>query len=76
MHIQLDPHCWLGPIVRINPNEIHIHDPEWLDVLYTRAPKVGLRSGLSAFWMGTDSSQSVRDKYDPTARMTGMPKSR
>lgn len=61
--------------MRINPNEIHIHDPEWLDVLYTRVPKVDLRPGLSAFLMVTDSSQSVRDKYDPTARMTGMPKS-
>ena len=49
MQIQFEPHSWLGPIVRINPNEIHIHDPEWLDVLYVRAPKVGLRSGLSAW---------------------------
>ena len=34
--------------MRINPDEIHIHDPEWLDVLYTRAPKVGLRHRSSA----------------------------
>ena len=61
--------------MRINPNEIHIHDPEWLDVLYTRAPKVGLRHGSSACLTETDSNQSVRDKYEPAARMTGMPKS-
>ena len=26
----------------MNPDEIHVHDPDWLDVLYTAAPKVGL----------------------------------
>lgn len=61
--------------MRINPDEIHIHDPEWLDVLYTRAPKVGLRHGTSAIFTEIDSIQSVRDKYEPAARMTGMPKS-
>ena len=59
--------------MRINPNEIHVHDPEWLDVLYTAAPKVGLRCGLSACLLETNPSQSVRDKYEPAARMSGMP---
>ena len=61
--------------MRINPHEIHIHDPEWLDVLYTRAPKVSLGHGSSRCSTEADSIQSIRDKYDPAARMTGMPKS-
>ena len=61
--------------MRINPHEIHVHDPEWLDVLYTAAPKVGVRYGSSASSLGTNPSQSVRDKYEPAARMSGMPQS-
>ncbi|KAI4283741.1 MAG: hypothetical protein L6R38_001955 [Xanthoria sp. 2 TBL-2021] len=44
----------LGPIVRINPYEIHVSDPSWLDTLY---PGPG----------------PVRDKYAPSAHMSGVP---
>ena len=27
-----------GPIVRINPHEVHIHDPEFFDIIYTQSP--------------------------------------
>lgn len=43
-----------GPIVRINPHEIHVSDPTWLDSLY---PGPG----------------PVRDKYAPSAHMSGVP---
>ncbi|KAI1503054.1 putative flavonoid 3-hydroxylase [Biscogniauxia marginata] len=49
-------HDKYGPIVRINPHEIHIRDSTWIDTLYS-GPKHG-----------------QRDKYPPTAYMTGTPK--
>ncbi|KAI0543191.1 putative cytochrome P450 [Xylaria digitata] len=49
-------HQKYGPIVRINPHEIHICDSTWLDTLYT-GPAYG-----------------KRDKYPPTAYMTGTPR--
>ncbi|KAI0169405.1 putative flavonoid 3-hydroxylase [Hypoxylon sp. FL1284] len=45
-------HDIYGPIVRINPHEIHIRDPSWISRLY----------------------KGHRDKYPPTAFMTGTPK--
>ena len=29
-----------GPIIRINPHEIHINDPEYIDELYAGASKM------------------------------------
>ena len=28
----------LGPVVRLNPDEIHIRDPAWFDILYAPNP--------------------------------------
>ncbi|KAI1743354.1 putative cytochrome P450 [Xylaria scruposa] len=49
-------HQEYGPIVRINPHEIHICDSTWLDTLYT------------------GPTHGKRDKYPPTAYMTGTPR--
>ncbi|KAI2465613.1 putative flavonoid 3-hydroxylase [Annulohypoxylon bovei var. microspora] len=45
-------HDKYGPVIRINPHEIHVRDSTWLDTLY----------------------RGHRDKYPPTAYMTGTPK--
>ncbi|RYC56222.1 hypothetical protein CHU98_g9982 [Xylaria longipes] len=50
-------HDVYGPVVRINPHEIHVRDSTWIDTLYT------------------GPAHGKRDKYPPTAVMTGVPKS-
>ncbi|KAI0190903.1 cytochrome P450 [Xylaria flabelliformis] len=49
-------HYKYGPIVRINPHEIHVRDSKWIDTLYA------------------SPAHGRRDKYPPTAYMTGTPK--
>ena len=40
----------LGPIVRINAEELHVKDPEWFEVLYTGNASVsGQSSKTEAF---------------------------
>lgn len=51
----MNSHSVLGPIVRINPDEIHVKDSEWAEVLFI------------------STAQGIRDKYPPSAHMTGTP---
>lgn len=45
-----------GPVVRINPFEIHVKDPEWYDTLYTSGRH---QRDKSAWFVGRSGGQSV-----------------
>lgn len=59
-----------GPVIRINPDEIHVEDKNWLDTLYVGPAHVSLCPRLQ--WH-LSCSQGVRDKYPPAAYLTGTP---
>ncbi len=42
-----------GPIVRVNPNEIHVKDPEWYDTLYRAGTAIRDKYPPSAHFAGT-----------------------
>jgi hypothetical protein len=42
-----------GPIIRVNPNELHINDPEWYDTLYRAGSAVRDKYPPSCLFAGT-----------------------
>ncbi|KAL9013251.1 MAG: hypothetical protein Q9173_002036 [Seirophora scorigena] len=62
-------HREYGPIVRINPDEIHIDDPSWFGVLNAGPSSVLLPSTVTK--IATDMSQK-RNRYPPAAKMLGI----
>ena len=65
-------HNLVGPIVRINPHEIHVADPTWLDTLYT-GPGPVCKPMKSTFERPVLTLLKTRDKYAPAAHMSGVP---
>lgn len=57
-------HATLGPIVRINPNEVHINDPACVDTIYNFNPNVWKKH----YYVGTSNQQVV-------STSSGMPRS-
>ena len=42
-----------GPIVRVNPDELHINDPEWYDTLYRAGSAIRDKYPPSCLFAGT-----------------------
>lgn len=57
--------------MRINPDELHVKDPTWIETLYPSGGAVTLYGDKTFFHV--DSYQGIRDKYPPAALMAGTP---
>lgn len=56
-----------GPIVRLGPNEVHISDPAYWDVLYNSTNKLDKYGPFYCFDGGTNVTGSMLLAYIPLA---------
>jgi len=54
-------HSIYGPIVRINPYELHVRDPDWYNILYAAG---GRRRDKSAWFVGRSGGRSIFGTID------------
>jgi hypothetical protein len=59
-----------GPIIRVNPDELHINDPEWYDTLYRAGSAVRDKYPPSCLFAGTP----LGGKFHNLISLTSGPK--
>lgn len=57
----------VGPIVRINPSEVHINDADWFDTLYAGPGSIRDKDPKAARIAGTPLSSKVFEVNEKAA---------
>jgi hypothetical protein len=58
-----------GPIIRVNPDELHINDPEWYDTLYRAGSAVRDKYPPSCLFAGTPLGGKSLERIFPMSEL-------